>query len=298
MSNISSKSPFALEPIEDRIDILFKELELALKWQRPSILLAIYSSEYVHTDAATALENQLIDIGVKVAQIAIKESESLDVAALIAAVPGPENAVFFVDGLRWAMQKDGTNIYRVLNTSRESFINRQIRVVFWLTEKEAIDLARYAPDYWAYRHRVIEFIESPEPEQILLRSLNSAWQILGEDTDTIENTDEKISLRRGMLAELPETTEAMAIRSNLLLSLGILYWRKGALDTAMEHLTAALGIATRIGDSRLQAACFNSIAIVQTDLGLVDEAINSYQKTIALTPNQTFTWNNLGNFYE
>ena len=99
MSNISSKSPFALEPIEDRIDILFKELELAIKWQRPSILLAIYSSEYVHIDAATTLENQLIDIGSKVVRIDIKDSDSLDIGALITAVDGAENAVFFVDSL-------------------------------------------------------------------------------------------------------------------------------------------------------------------------------------------------------
>jgi ParB family chromosome partitioning protein len=298
MNNISNKSPFALEPIEDRIDILFKELELAFKWERPSILLAIYSSEYVQTDAATSLENQLIDRGIKVVRVDIKESESVDVGALIAATGNPDNTVFFVDGFRWAVQKDGTNIYRVLNTSRENFINRQIRVVLWLTENEAIDLARYAPDYWAYRHRVVEFIESPEPEQILLRSLTSAWQVLGEDTDTIENTDEKIALRRAMLADLPDRTEALSIRSNLLLSLGILYWRKGAMDTAVEHLNEALGIATKIDDPRLQAACFNAIAIVQTDLGLVDDAIGSYQKTIALAPDQTFTWNNLGNLYE
>jgi len=298
MSNLHSKSPFALEPIEDRIDILLKELELAIKWQRPSILLAIYSSEYVHSDAATTLENQLIDLGIKVVHLNIKESNSLDIAALITGVGNLGNTIFFVDGLRWAVQKDGTNIYRVLNTSRESFINRQIRVVFWLTENEAIDLARYAPDYWAYRHRVVEFIESPEPEQILLRSLTSGWQVLGEDTDTIENTDEKIALRRAMLNELPDRAEALSTRSNLLLSLGILHWRKGALDTALEHLDEALEIASKISDTRLQAACFNAIALVQTDLGQVDEAISSYQKTIALAPNQTFTWNNLGNLYE
>jgi ParB family chromosome partitioning protein len=297
MNNLS-KSPFVLEPIEDRIDILFKELELAFKWQRPSILLGIYSSEYVHTDAATSLENQLLDLGIKVVRIDIKESQSVDVAALIAATGDTTDTVFFVDGFRWAVQKDGTNVYRVLNTSRENFINRSIRVVIWLTENEAIDLARYAPDYWAYRHRVVEFIESPEPEQILLRSLTSAWQVLGEDTDTIENTDEKIALRRAMLDDLPDRTEALSIRSNLLLSLGILYWRKGAMDTAVEHLNEALEIATKIDDPRLQAACFNAIAIVQTDLGLVDDAINSYQKTIALAPDQTFTWNNLGNLYE
>lgn len=298
MSSINNKSPFALEPIEDRIDILFKELELANTWQRPSILLAIYSSEYIHSDASAALENQLIDIGMKAVRIDIKESDSLDLAAIIAAVEEAEKVVFFVDGLRWAAQKDGTNIYRVLNTSRENFITRQIRVVFWLTENEAIDLARYAPDYWAYRHRVVEFIESPEPEQILLRSQASTWQILGEDTDSIEDTDEKIALRRGMLADLPQRTEAMSIRGNLLLSLGILYWRKGALDTSLENLTEALEMAVKISDFRLQAACFNATAIVETELGLFDEAIISYQKTIALAPDQILAWNNLGNLYE
>src|SRR5512133_1438336 len=100
MSNLS-KSPFALEPIEDRIDILFKELELAFKWERPSILLAIYSSEYDQTDAATTLENQLIDRGIRVVRIDIKESESVDVGALIAATGNSDGAVFFVDGFRW-----------------------------------------------------------------------------------------------------------------------------------------------------------------------------------------------------
>ena len=48
-----------LEPFEDRIDTLFRELELATKWQRPSVLWAIYSSEYVRADADTALESRL-----------------------------------------------------------------------------------------------------------------------------------------------------------------------------------------------------------------------------------------------
>ncbi|MCX6064524.1 MAG: tetratricopeptide repeat protein, partial [Chloroflexi bacterium] len=239
-----------------------------------------------------------MDIGQKVVHINIKDSDGLDIASLISAVENTESAIFFVDGLRWAGQKDGSNIYRVLNTSREYFVTHHICVVFWLTENEAINLARYAPDYWAYRHRVVEFIESPEPEQILLRSLSSTWQILGEDTDTIENTDEKIALRRAMLDELPNSTEAMAIRSNLQLSLGILHWRKGAMDNAMEYLNNALEIATRISEPRLQAACFNAIAIVQTDMGLVDDAISSYRTAINLTPDQIFTWNNLGNLYE
>ncbi len=34
-----------VEPFEDRIDTLYRELELATKWQRPSVLLVIFCSE-------------------------------------------------------------------------------------------------------------------------------------------------------------------------------------------------------------------------------------------------------------
>ncbi|MBI5964733.1 MAG: hypothetical protein HY863_14740, partial [Chloroflexi bacterium] len=42
---------------DERVEILSNELELAIKWDRPSTLLAVYNSEYVRTDAETALEN-------------------------------------------------------------------------------------------------------------------------------------------------------------------------------------------------------------------------------------------------
>jgi hypothetical protein len=35
-----------LESLSDRVDQLARELELAIRWDRPSILLAVYSSIY------------------------------------------------------------------------------------------------------------------------------------------------------------------------------------------------------------------------------------------------------------
>ena len=61
-----------IEPFEDRIDILFHELELATKWRRPSVLLAIYNSEYVRADADIALENRLQNLGQSAYHIKIK----------------------------------------------------------------------------------------------------------------------------------------------------------------------------------------------------------------------------------
>lgn len=292
------KPGLALEPFEDRIDMLFKELELAIKWQRPSILLAIYGSEYLHADAATSLENQLRASGRNVDYIRGQDGHALDIVQAIGSVDDLENTIFFVDGLRWAAHGDSWGAYRALNQSREFFVAHRVRIIFWLTEDEASSLARYAPDYWAFRHRVVEFIESPEPEQILLRALQSTWQIAGEDTDTREDPDGKIALRYAMLEELPANAEATGMRANLLLSLGILHWRKGMLEKSMRLLQESLGISSTIGEPWLQAACFNAIAIVQADQGFMDAAIASYQQAIELTPNEIFPWNNLGNLYE
>ena len=148
-----------VEPFEDRVDILFRELELAIKWQRPSILLAVYSSEYVHADAKTTLKNRLIDMVQNVYHFQISNDENSDIPLYLSEIADLDKTVFFIEGLRLGGGKDGTRAYRALSIGREYFIDKRIRAVFWLTENEANDLARHAPDFWAYRHRVVEFVE-------------------------------------------------------------------------------------------------------------------------------------------
>ncbi len=286
-----------LEPFDDRIDILFHELELATKWQRPSVLLAVYSSEYVRADADIALENRLHNLGQSAYHIKIKNQAGADVCLQISELANSDNLVFFVEGLRWGAGQDASYVYQTLNNRREYFIENQIRVVFWLTEKEAIDLAHFAPDYWSFRHRVIEFVDSPKPDQIPPHILESAWQWTGELADTTQDLDAKIALRTALLTDLPTGNESTGARANLLLTLGILHWRRGDYERAAQFLNTALDLAAMLGDNCFEALCFNAIALVQTDLGRTEEAIQAYQNAISLAPEQISPWNNLGHLY-
>ena len=286
-----------IDPFEDRIDILFHELELATKWQRPSVLLAIYNSDDIRADADIALENRLHNLGQSTYHIRIKNQKSADVSLLISELADFGNVVFFIEGLRWEAGEDDRCTYRILNKNREFFIENQIRVVFWLTENEAIDLAHFAPDYWSFRHRVIEFVDPPKSEQISSQDGNSVWQANGEFNDISEDLDAKIALRIALLTDLPKDSESTSARANLLLTLGMLHWRKKDFEKASQYLNTALDLAAGLEDARFEASCFNAIALVDTDLGKTEEAIQAYKNAISLVPEQISPWNNLGNLY-
>jgi tetratricopeptide (TPR) repeat protein len=286
----------SMEPFEDRVDILFHELELATRWQRPSVLLAIYSSEHIREDADIALENRLHNLGQSAYHIKIKNQKSADVSLLISELANLSNVVFFVEGLHWGAEDDRCT-YRMLNKSREFFIENQIRVVFWLTEDEAIDLAHFAPDYWSFRHRVIEFFDSPKSEPVLPHVLESARQGEGDIPAADEDLDAKIALRIALLTDLPKDNESTSARANLLLTLGMLHWRRGDNEKASQFLNTALDLAAGMEDAHFEALCFNAIALVETDLGRTEAAIQAYQNAISLAPEHISAWNNLGNLY-
>lgn len=296
MSNQPRVHPNAVEPFEDRIDFLFHELELSIKWQRPSILFAVYSSEYVHSAAEADLEYKLVKIDQKVLRVSIDNKDNADVIGKLAELSSVQNAIFFINGLRWGSIA-GTDLYQNLNNQREFFVEKRLRLVFWLTEKEAVDLANKAPDFWAFRHRVIEFNDSPKPELIYQNATESVWQGTGEYTDPDEDLDAKISFRESLLTNLPEGNESASVNGNLLLTLGILHWRKGDYEKSSEFLKAALDVAVAMKDKIFAAECFNAIALVETGMGRTNEAIEAYQRAIQLAPSQMFPWNNLGILY-
>lgn len=290
----ASSQTQTLQSFDDRIEILARELELAVKWQRPCLLLLVYSSEYVRAEAQTALENYLIDLGQKTAILKTADSDSVSAVQFLREFRDPSNTVYFVEGLRWGYGKQ-VNKYVSLNLQQEFFVERQVRVIFWLTPNEMVDLAHYAPDFWSRRNRVIEFTESPKPEQVLQEAVESAWQGTGEYADQFDDTDAGITLRESLLKDLPNTEEASFARANLLLTLGILNWRKGNYEKADEQLREAIKAAAMIQDNWFEAECFNAIALVKTSMKRSEEAIDAYKQAIRLAPEQIFAWNNLGN---
>jgi len=283
--------------LDDRIDILFRELELAIRWQRPSILLAIFNSDHIHNEVESILKNRLLTVGQDVHSFKIEDDENSDIPAYLTNLTLIDKKVIFVEGFKLGGGQENAQAYRALNTGRDYFINRQVRVVFWLSVEEANDLARYAPEFWGYRHRVVEFLEHMDPGLSPLRSLGSIWQGIGEYTNATDDIDNRIALRDSLLAQLPEINESTSVRADLLISLGVLHWRKGDIGKAIELSQTALQLAAKTENKWFEAFCFNSMALIQANSGQVSEAIEALKQASSLAPDQIFPWNNLGNLF-
>ena len=153
--NMTTNTPLELDDsFEEHVATLYGELEQAIKWDRPSILLAIYSSEFVRADAEDALTAELIKLGQTSIHYHVSGRESADVALSLSQQPDINHTVFFVSGLQWGGGEDGGNAYRALNYRREYLVDYRIRVIFWITEEEAVALPNLAPDFWAFRWKV------------------------------------------------------------------------------------------------------------------------------------------------
>ncbi len=278
---------------EERLEILMDELELAVKWQRPCLVLVVYGSEYVRADVEAALENELVELGQKGVRLSVKNRDPNELWSFFKEFTDPAHAVFLIDGLRWGTGDD-RDAYATVSLQREYFVERQVRAVIWMTQNEISKMMHAVPDFWAYRHRVIEFVESPKAAQVLQGALDSTWQGTGEYAVEDGDTDSKISLRETMLTELPEGNEALSIRGNLLLTLAVLNWRKGDFEKADGQLREALQTAARIQDNWFEAECFNALALIRSSTGQIDAAIDAYKQALLLAPDQIFVWNNLG----
>jgi tetratricopeptide (TPR) repeat protein len=280
---------------DDRIDILFRELELAIRWKRPSILLAICKSENTHHEVESILKKRLLALGQDVHSFRIDEVEQADVPQYLTNLPHLEQKVVFMEGFSQGGSKKNKHAFKALNSGRDYFINRQVRVVFWLSAEEANELAHHAPEFWGYRHRVVEFMENMDANRSPLRSLGSIWQGIGEFTDAHEDIDNKIALRDSMLAELPTKSESTSSRANLLISLGVLHFRKGDVHKAISYSQTAIKLASKIEDKWFEAMCKNTLALIQANTGQVSEAIDTLKQATDLAPDQIFPWNNMGN---
>jgi tetratricopeptide (TPR) repeat protein len=281
------------DSVEEQMGILTQELELSIRWQRPCILMVAYDSEYVHVEAVSMLENFLTDCGQKIVRIHAGEPTAGSLKYWHEILVDTDSTIFLIDGLSdLAYQR---SLKDILKGFDYLFAQKNARLVFWLTHKEASSLAYQSPALWVARNRCLELVAAPKPEQILQNALEAAWQGTGEYADEFDDPDAKSSVCESSLTELPKNNESTSIRANLLLTLGVLRWRKGDFENANEVLRNALKIAATMQDNWFEAECFNALALVKSSLGKNEEAIENYKQAIALAPGQIFAWNNLGN---
>lgn len=277
--SVSSSDP-QTESLEERVGTLLEELRLAVKWQRPSILLAVYRSELVCALAQRMLEQEVSSMGQGIHRVTV-QAAGFDLPLFLSRHPGRDQTVFFVKGLKPGGKREGYHAYRALNIRRELLVDHRIRAVFWLTEDEAVDLPAHAPDFWVFRHRVIEFLEPPVPANIsaltgwLVREAGRGtsspssieavtafekaarheprnallWSSLGAIYSSLQRRDDALRVTRKALRLKPDDV-------NTWLNLGDLYRAEQRLPAARKAYQSALDLDPNNAKARASlAAC-------------------------------------------
>ncbi len=262
------------ESLERRVARLVHELELAVRWNRPAILLAVYASELIRQDAQALLVEKLYALGQRVEFYNVTGEENADIARHLSEWPTANATVFFVSGL----QRGGELAYRSLNIRREYFVARCLRVVLWLTDKEAASLPLKAPDFWAFRSGVVQFEEAVEPER--LAAAVREWR---EDATPFAETEAKIAFREALLKDLPEEESTTATRADLYYALGVLHLSLNNHEQAIAYLERALHLAASLDDAKLQLDCLLNLGKSHHRVGKHDQALGHYNRALAFT---------------
>ena len=287
--------PGQSETFEERIDMLFEELSFAFQRQRPSILLVFYESESVRNRAERALEKRLAENGHALVPFGV-DAGHYDIPLLLSQRLERKSSVFSVTGLSHGGGKESANAYRALNIRREYFVDYAIRLVVWLNRDEAKALSRHAPDFWAFRHRVVEFNDPVEPESLEISAsewTGAAQRFLGRPGDV----NEQIRLNEAQLANPPEQAGTRTQRLELLFRLAGLYHAKKAYDRSIQCLQQGRQIARQLNDTVWLAACWGRLGLVYLDLEQPLRAVRACRKAVRLNPREASLWNNLGHFY-
>lgn len=188
---------------------------------------------------------------------------------------------------------------------RELLVDYRIRVIVWVTAAETVDLSRHAPDFWAFRHRVVEFDRPADLERVLpveagspdappsktLRSLQKASRVSPENPSIwIERGQTCLGLHRpgaGMYAfrmalkYSPDNVEA-------LLGLAQSQRMQGRNQAALKTCQQALEQAPQDVQAWLK------VGDLHLDLGLLTEARKAYQKAVKCDADNPRGWAGLG----
>jgi tetratricopeptide (TPR) repeat protein len=273
--------------INDCLTILSDEIQLAVTWSRPSILLAVHRSKSHQEQAIVLLEQRLATDSAKVVHI-IPSRDQSDILGNILQKPNSDRNIFFIHG----MGKQNET-YTRLNLHREIIVENQLKLLFWLTSEECISLSRRAPDFWAFRHRVIGFPPGRSSQKLLLPSGVLLWHE-GNSFQYLDMIGQKIATQENIVQSLPENDEAVTSHINAIGNLAYLYWLKGENHKAENLFRRELENITQFDLNDLKSFLLNGQAISYYDRGAYLDALASIEEALAKSPEDSILWANHG----
>jgi len=284
------------ETLEERIGHIVDELRLAVEWQRTCILLIVYRSETVRELIQERLEGQFSGSGHAVVSLKISNKKT-DIPLLLARDPGRNRSIFFIRGLRWGGGRGGKKAYQALNFHREHLVENRIRALFWLTPSEAAALPRLAPDFWAFRHRVIEFFDTPPVELVRMTAediLPGKWQAI----TTCRDVEQEIVWCENKLADLADEAGGEDLQLELLFLLGGLLWSRGKHSKALHPLNTGLKIARQCRNELKRFDFLCGLGIAHQSKSSHAIALSKYLEALRVVPGDPLALSNLASTYQ
>jgi tetratricopeptide (TPR) repeat protein len=218
--------------------------------------------------------------------------------------------VLFVTGLEQSIPYDdpAAPLLAELNLGRELF-QRELPhpLLFWLPDYALTAVARYAPDFWAWRSGVFEFAS-----ENTLRSQTTAQFTREGGWSAVSNLSPEAKLRRLRLLEslfddyknLPDNAAVQAELANIAFSLGEIHHILYDFAQAIRYYEWALSLHRQMGEKAREAATLNNIGGVYEDLGDKQQALAYYEQALSLwrqvgnRAGEAGTLNNIGRIYD
>jgi len=177
---------------------------------------------------------------------------------------GPEQAAVQVVRLEDWPPEAGSRLFSGLNYRRENLAAAvPFLLVVWLPRETVTRFAREAPDLWAWRTAVLDFVAPPKRTDIHDRTLT----FLGEDA-------ERLRLRRQEIDDYFKTKPEPGYADGaLLLEAAHIHERLGEWDRALRAAEKALAIYRDNDDQRSTAVTQGQIANILQARGELDQAL-------------------------
>ncbi|QJB45423.1 tetratricopeptide repeat protein [Dolichospermum flos-aquae] len=179
-------------------------------------------------------------------------------------------------------------------------------ILFILPDYAINRLAKFAPDFWAWRSGVFRFktLEKTR-ENAIAQTLESHIEI---DRVEPQEKQERIEILQSLLMEYKPTCEQtndgnLRRYSNILLELGTAYISQHQAKTAREYLAEALQIADKLADVNFQLQVLNKIGDAFAEERKFETAINYYRQGVDIAKElknrngESYALFKLGNAY-
>ena len=267
---------------QENLSTIFDELHLAKKWGKASILLTIHKSIHSQEKTKKAIRKKMENCGFSIVELEFNKIEGNFIKYMLQR-ENIENVIFYISNIDWGGGKDGKDGYRNLNLYRETFVEQNIKVIFFLTLNEATNIPTYAPDFWVFRHHVLKF---GSPRTHNQKRPPVGLMLWHEGSSFASNADikSKISSLTKLLAEIPDKTEVVSLRIDLQYELGFQYWYLGDHLNAEKALKKGIELANAYEFIAPLVKLQNGLAIICYERENFQCAIELLEPMIAENP--------------